>query len=131
MALREGDTWSVNGNVDRVRAAASGVDGGAPGAAGRFGLHNGPELPAKSRVTLTPESLVDVTLPGGGGYGPPFERPVAAVLADVVEGYVSLDAARDRYGVSIRYTGSPDALVRLPGDYTVDEEQTARLRAGK
>lgn len=131
MALREGGAWSVNGNVDRVRAAASGVAGGAPGAAGRFGLHDGPDLPAKSRVTLTPESLVDVTLPGGGGYGPPFERPVAAVLADVVDGYVSVDAARNVYGVSVGYHGYPDALVRLPEDYAVDEEQTARLRAGK
>ncbi|MFJ7212618.1 hydantoinase B/oxoprolinase family protein [Amycolatopsis sp. NPDC098790] len=131
MALRDGESWSVNGNVDRVRAAASGVAGGSPGAAGRLGLLDGPNLPAKSRVTLTPESLVEVTLPGGGGYGSPFERPVAAVLADVVDGYVSVDAARDRYGVSIRYSGSPEALVRLPEDYAVDEEQTARLRAGK
>ncbi|MEV4055535.1 hydantoinase B/oxoprolinase family protein [Amycolatopsis sp. NPDC049688] len=123
--------WSVNGNVDRVRAAASGVDGGYPGAIGRFGLHGGADLPAKSRVTLAAESVVDVTLPGGGGYGPPFERPVAAVLADVVEGYVSREAAREVYGVEVVYLGQPDALVRLPEDYTVDEEQTARLRAGK
>ncbi|MDX3187436.1 hydantoinase B/oxoprolinase family protein [Streptomyces sp. MN03-5084-2B] len=124
-------SWSVNGNVDRVRAAASGVAGGGPGAPGRFGRHEGAELPAKSRVPLTPESVVDVTLPGGGGYGPPLERPVAAVLADVVEGYVSVAAAREVYGVEVRYLGDPDALVRLPGDYAVDEEQTARLRAGQ
>ncbi|WP_439383305.1 hydantoinase B/oxoprolinase family protein [Amycolatopsis lexingtonensis] len=126
-----GDPWSVNGNVDRVRAAASGVDGAAAGAPGRFGLREGADLPAKSRVTLAPESIVDVTLPGGGGYGPPRERPVAAVLADVVEGYVSVAAAHEVYGVAVRYLGSPDALVRLPEDYAVDEEQTARLRAGK
>ena len=124
-------SWSVNGNVDRVRAAASGVDGGLPGAAGRFGLREGRDLPAKSRVTLPPESIVDVTLPGGGGYGPPRERPVDAVLADVVEGYVSVTAAREVYGVEVRYHGDPAALVRLPEDYAVDEEQTARLRAGK
>ena len=124
-------SWSVNGNVDRVRAAASGVDGGEPGAPGRFGLSGGAELPAKSRVPLAAESVVDVTLPGGGGYGLPSERPVAAVLADVVEGYVSVAAAREVYGVEVRYLGDPDALVRLPGDYAVDEEQTARLRAGQ
>src|SRR4051812_12667197 len=78
MAARDQESWSVNGNVDRVRAAASGVDGGKPGAAGHFGLHAGEDLPVKSRVTLARESVVDVTLPGGGGYGPPFERPVAA-----------------------------------------------------
>ncbi|MET8997874.1 hydantoinase B/oxoprolinase family protein [Amycolatopsis sp. NPDC004169] len=124
-------SWSVNGNVDRVRAAASGVDGGRPGAPGRFGLHDGPDLPAKSRVTPPAESVVDVTLPGGGGYGPPHERPVAAVFTDVVEGYVSVAAAREVYGVEVRYLGDADALVRLPEDYAVDEEQTARLRAGQ
>lgn len=123
-------SWSVNGNVDRVRAAASGVDGGHDGAVGRFGLHGGPDLPAKSRVTLATEAVVDVTLPGGGGHGRPRERPVAAVLADVVEGYVSVAAAREVYGVEVRYVGDPDALVRLPADYAVDEERTARLRAG-
>jgi N-methylhydantoinase B len=131
MVARDVDSWSVNGNVDRVRAAASGVDGGGAGSPGRFGLRGGADLPAKSRVTLAAESVVDVTLPGGGGYGPPRERPVAAVLADVVEGYVSAEAARGVYGVEVRYLGDADTLVRLPEDYVVDEEQTARLRAGK
>ncbi|UOZ07510.1 hydantoinase B/oxoprolinase family protein [Amycolatopsis sp. WQ 127309] len=131
MVARDVDSWSVNGNVDRVRAAASGVDGGGAGSPGRFGLRGGADLPAKSRVTLAAESVVDVTLPGGGGYGPPRERPVAAVLTDVVEGYVSAEAAREVYGVEVRYLGKADTLVRLPEDYVVDEEQTARLRAGK
>jgi N-methylhydantoinase B len=131
MVARDVDSWSVNGNVDRVRAAASGVDGGGAGSPGRFGLHGGADLPSKSRVTLAAESVVDVTLPGGGGYGPPRERPVAAVLADVVEGYVSAEAAREVYGVEVRYLGKTDTLVRMPEDYVVDEEQTARLRAGK
>jgi N-methylhydantoinase B len=131
MVARDVESWSVNGNVDRVRAAASGVDGGRPGAPGRFGLYSGPDLAAKSRVTLAAESVVDVTLPGGGGYGPPHERPVAAVLADVVDGYVSVEAAREVYGVEVRYLGDADTLVRMPEDYAVDEERTARLRAGK
>lgn len=131
MVARDVDSWSVNGNVDRVRVAASGVDGGGAGSPGRFGLRGGADLPAKSRVTLAAESVVDVTLPGGGGYGPPRERPVTAVLTDVVEGYVSTEAAREVYGVEVRYLGNADTLVRLPEDYVVDEEQTARLRAGK
>jgi N-methylhydantoinase B len=56
---------------------------------------------------------------------------VGAVLDDVVEGYVSVAAARAVYGVEVRYLGDAAALVRLPGDYAVDEERTARLRAGK
>lgn len=113
--------WSVNGNVDRVRAAASGVDGGSPGALGRFGLVSGADLPVKSRIALAPDAEVDVVLPGGGGYGDPRRRAVADVLADVVAGYVSAEAAESVYGVVVRYTGAPDALVRLPEDYEVAE----------
>ncbi|WP_432856998.1 hydantoinase B/oxoprolinase family protein [Amycolatopsis sp. CA-161197] len=121
MAALGGIPWSVNGNVDRVRAAASGVDDGAPGALGRFGLAGGADLPAKSRVALDPRAEVDVVLPGGGGYGDPRRRAVADVLADVVAGYVSAEAAESVYGVVVRYTGAPDALVRLPEDYEVAE----------
>lgn len=121
-------SWSVNGNIDRTRNAASGVDGGGPGALGRFGLVAGADLPGKSRVPLGPEDVVEVLLPGAGGYGDPLERPVGAVLADVVDGYVSIEAAREEYGVDVRYLGRPDALVRLPEDYRVDSGQTARLR---
>jgi hypothetical protein len=36
---------------------------------------------------------------GGGGFGSPLERPPARVQDDVRQGYVSLNAARDYYGV--------------------------------
>ena len=38
---------------------------------------------------------------GGGGYGPPAERDRAAVVHDVAEGYVSAEAARRDYQVSV------------------------------
>ncbi|RSM72023.1 hydantoinase [Amycolatopsis sp. WAC 01375] len=117
MAARGEISWSVNGNVDRVLRPASGVDSGHDGAVGRFELARGP-LPSKSRVNLRPDDVVDVILPGGGGYGDPFEREPEAVLADVVDGYVSVEAARELYGVEVTYHGEPGALVRLPEDYT-------------
>jgi N-methylhydantoinase B len=119
MAARGEISWSVNGNVDRVLRPASGVDSGHDGAAGRFGLSDGTDLPSKSRVNLRPDDVVDVILPGGGGYGDPFEREPEAVLADVVDGYVSVEAARELYGVEVTYHGESGALVRLPEDYTV------------
>ncbi|SEO57107.1 hydantoinase B/oxoprolinase family protein [Amycolatopsis saalfeldensis] len=122
-------SWSVNGNVDRVRQAASGVDGGQAGAVGRFGLVGGPDLPSKSRVALGPGDEVDVVLPGGGGNGDPHRRAPEDVFDDVVARYVSAEAARAVYGVVIRYTGAPDALVRLPEDYELDAAGTAQLRA--
>ena len=46
----------------------------------------------------------------------------------MVEGYVSMEAAAELYGVAVDYTGRADALVRPPGAYRVDEERTRRLR---
>lgn len=45
---------------------------------------------------------------GGGGYGPPEEREVERVAADVVEGYVSAKAAARDYGVVIGADGLVD-----------------------
>lgn len=56
---------------------------------------------------------------GGGGWGDPFERDPVRVLADVREGYVSLEAARREYGVVVD-----------PSSWTVDARETARRRAG-
>jgi N-methylhydantoinase B len=53
---------------------------------------------------------------GGAGYGPPIEREPSLVLEDVLEGYVSVDAARDIYGVAIV-------------DGRVDVAATMRLRS--
>ncbi|MEU3764711.1 hydantoinase B/oxoprolinase family protein [Amycolatopsis keratiniphila] len=117
MATRGEISWSVNGNVDRLHRPASGVDSGHDGAAGRFELTRG-ALPSKSRVNLRPDDVVNVVLPGGGGYGDPRERAMEAVLADVVDGYISVEAARELYGVEVTYHGEPGALVRLPEDYT-------------
>ena len=46
------------------------------------------------------ESVI-VHLAGGGGVGPPRERNVEQVRDDVIDGYVSLESARDEYGVAI------------------------------
>jgi len=36
---------------------------------------------------------------GGGGYGSPLDRPIEAVEADARQGYISVAAAREAYGV--------------------------------
>ncbi|MEO3858250.1 hydantoinase B/oxoprolinase family protein [Acrocarpospora sp. B8E8] len=42
---------------------------------------------------------------GGGGYGDPLERDPAAVVADVLDGYVSAEVAEQIYGVIVDETG--------------------------
>jgi N-methylhydantoinase B/oxoprolinase/acetone carboxylase alpha subunit len=58
-----------------------------------------------------------VVTAGGGGWGNPLERDVDAVRADVVDEYVSVDAAREQYGV-----------VFSPGTFDVDVDATRALR---
>ena len=54
---------------------------------------------------------------GGGGWGPPYERDPEAVRWDVIEQLVSVERARDEYGV----------VVDGP-DHEVDPEATMRCR---
>lgn len=56
--------------------------------------------------------------PSGGGYGDPFARDAAAVLDDVLDGYISEEFARHRYGVVI-------------ADGRLDQAATAALRNGR
>ena len=60
--------------------------------------------------------------------GDPLTREPERVLADVVNGYVSLEAAERDYGVVIRFTGEPHQLVRLPKHYAIDWAATAVRR---
>jgi N-methylhydantoinase B len=54
---------------------------------------------------------------GGGGYGDPFQRPVEKVLKDVRNGLVSIERAKEDYGVVID-----------PLTFQINEEETRRLR---
>lgn len=45
--------------------------------------------------------VLKVLTPGGGGYGDPLERDPEKVLEDYIDGKVSLDMAREQYGVEI------------------------------
>src|SRR3989454_9813464 len=121
-------SWAVSAMIDRTRFPAAGLKDGKPGALGEF-LVNGASRPRpKALITLAPDARVQLNLPGGGGYGNPFQRPVELVLNDVVNGYVSLEAAEREYGVVIHYLGSQDQLVRPPKLYVIDEAATIALR---
>ncbi|MGI9490381.1 MAG: caprolactamase subunit beta [Geminicoccaceae bacterium] len=68
--------------------------------------------------TINPGERAANMNPGGGGYGSPFERPVEKVISDVRNGLVSIDGAREDYGVVI---DDPETL-------EVDRKKTAALR---
>lgn len=54
---------------------------------------------------------------GGGGYGDPLKRSLGKVLKDVRNGFVSIERAKEDYGVVI----DPQTLL-------IDEEETAKRR---
>ncbi|MFQ5913562.1 MAG: hydantoinase B/oxoprolinase family protein [Nitrospinota bacterium] len=66
---------------------------------------------------VRPEDLLYQRTPGGGGYGDPYDRELQAVLEDVLDEYVSIEAAERDYGVVIH-----------TGTMTVDMERTQALR---
>ena len=131
MACRSGSPWRVSTLIDRVRHPAPGLAGGHSGAPGRLSLSSGEAAEPKRQLRIAPDVHVRLSLPGGGGYGDPRRRDAERVLVDVVDGYVSIEAARDEYGVAIEHIGAPDRLVRTPASFRIDWSETQRIRGEK
>jgi N-methylhydantoinase B len=94
---------------------------------GKEGLRNYASIKSKARgefeVLKTAGTDLDygdrviTTAGGGGGYGNPLERDPKAVRWDVINGYVSLEHAKQDYGV-----------VMDPVTFDIDVEATSSLR---
>jgi N-methylhydantoinase B len=72
-----------------------------------------------SHKPVQKDSEVIVRTGGGGGWGDPLERDPERVRWDVIEEFVSREAARDQYGVVLRE------------DNSVDEAATRSLRQAR
>lgn len=83
-----------------------GRDGGNPGTVGqtilRDELQGEHEIGKIDVLMMTPNQEILIRTQGGGGFGPPSERPPELVLQDVLNGIVSAGAAKREYGVVIR-----------------------------
>ena len=85
--------------VERTRYPARGREGGQVGRLGYISLASGPEFQGKGQQLIPADDLLLFETPGGGGYGAPWQRDVAAVIRDVRQGLVSRDQAWEVYGV--------------------------------
>lgn len=117
------DDVNVTLMAERARVPAFGILGGRPGRCANYTINAGtPEarqLPSKMPlVSLSQGDRLLMQCAGGGGYGSPLEREPERVAADVLDGYVSRDAAEADYGV-----------VLLPDGF-VDQTATEARRAG-
>ena len=89
---------------DRDRWGPPGLAGGQAGQVAEYILD--PEgasekLGSKVTIALEADTVFSYRTCGGGGYGSPLQRDPAAVAADVREGKVSAERAREIYGVVI------------------------------
>lgn len=101
---------------DRGRFPPPGVVGGQPAAPTRFAVvrkdgREEPQAGAKcSGIRLQAGDRVRLETPGGGGYGDPWQRPLAAVERDLELGYVTRAAAQAAYGVVFDADGRIDPM---------------------
>jgi N-methylhydantoinase B len=121
IGVRGGSGWTLSAMYDRTRFPAQGMRGGFPGGEGSARTASGEALHPKRQQRIPGGERVVLRLPGGGGHGDPFEREPAQVTRDVEDGLVSVERARDVYGVVLKEG-------EQPGTYTVDAEATARQR---
>ncbi len=73
-------------------------------------------LPSKAIRQIAAGDRIEIFTSGGGGFGDPLRRPAVDVLADVKSGRVSMERAREDYGVVI-------------DNGAADQSATAQLRA--
>jgi N-methylhydantoinase B len=95
------DDVSWTAILERTKHSPSGLFGGREGRRNRMELTypDGRTRPI-AKVTALPipkGSILRVMTGGGGGYGPPEERPVEKIERDLRDGYVSSEAAHTDY----------------------------------
>jgi N-methylhydantoinase B len=117
------DSAMLSVRLDTVENPPWGVAGGHGGGPGRVTLNPGGNrersiAPLSDGTMLEAGDILRIETGGGGGHGHPFDRAAESVLADVLGGFVSPEAAREKYGVAI--TGG-----------TIDAAATTALRANR
>jgi len=81
--------FTVSVLCDRTWQPATGFLGGQHGALGEVLIDGVRPQNPKAELVVSPNTLVEVRLPGGGGYGPPADRDPDLVAIDLREGYVT------------------------------------------
>jgi N-methylhydantoinase B len=110
--------------MDHGRTGPQGALGGADGGVNRVRIVQGsrpyvPEHLSKDQgIQIEAGDLIEVSTPGGGGYGNPFERDPELVARDVARGYYTRSQAKELFGVVIGTDG------------VIDAARTAGLRDG-
>ena len=93
-----------------------GIFGGKDGSKAKF-MKNSENADPSGLTFCDPGDRISFISAGGGGYGNPFERDPKAVERDVEYGYISIESAKQDYGVMIESDSG-----------TLDMDATRKLR---
>ena len=103
-------TWTVldhkaraSACLERTKSAPFGLSGGKPGLAAKIWTEapNGDKgiAPGKGGFDVPNGGQIHLRVPGSGGFGDPSKRDINAIKEDVLDGYISEEAAATHYGV--------------------------------
>ena len=101
--------------MDHGRVGPQGALGGGDGGLNAVLVEQGgrayvpPHLSKDQDIEVAPGDAITVSTPGGGGYGPAFERAPGLVARDVRRGYYTAAEAQERFGVALDELGGVDA----------------------
>ena len=90
--------------TERNRFPAKGILGGKPGCKRKMVLNDSETPHPKLQISFPAGWKISAVVPGGGGYGNPLEREPERVAQDVKLGLVSMEKARQDYGVLLDAT---------------------------
>jgi N-methylhydantoinase B len=108
--------------MDHGRYGPQGALGGLDGGVNKVHIHQGgvayrpPHLSKDQDIHIDAGDVIEVSTPGGGGFGDPLRRDPELVARDVAKGYYTPEQAASWFGV------------RLGDDGTVDRDATASAR---
>ena len=85
---------------DRVDHPAIGRKGGGEGAPTFVRQDDDTPMRGKGRQVVPRGKIVELGFPGGAGYGNPSDRDLAAVKRDLALDYISVETAKNVYGLS-------------------------------
>jgi N-methylhydantoinase B len=119
------DDGKLTNLSERHRFAPWGLFGGGAGRRARTVINPGADeqvVHAKESREFAYGDVVSFQQAGAGGYGDPLEREPVRVLEDVLDDYVTVEAALEHYGVVIVGAGM---------DLRVDDAATTALRVNR
>ncbi|MCL6285073.1 hydantoinase B/oxoprolinase family protein [Ruegeria sp. 2012CJ41-6] len=113
--------WPCDGTVHAPKGILGGLDGCTARHFRLLQSGKAEELPNVVAVTLGVGERVSGYSTSGGGYGDPKERDPKKVLKDVLEGYETVERAKEVYGVAFTGDVAGETLA-------IDKGATAALR---